>query len=167
MSDVGIVAPPDWCGGLTIGGVDLMRPGDGTFVAWSALDLGPFDDGPELRGGESTLYPGVAGRRANPRRLDETTYRLSAFICTGALDPDGDPNTNPYQGLKDNKAYLFDNVVAVGSTTKPAVYTAPNGSTAEADVQAQFVWGERDGDYDQPAVLFVKVPSGIFTPVEP
>lgn len=150
-------------GGLVVGDTDLVHPGGGPYVPWTILDLSPLWDDPDMRGA-STLYPGVPGQSPNIRRLDETTYRVPGFQCTGVLDPDGEPNANPAQGLKDNQAYLREHVVAVDLVSQLAVLTDPDGeNTSQAEVQCQFVWGDL-GAYDKSAVLFVKVHGGLFVP---
>lgn len=153
MTDYGLVVLPGQ-GELIIGGVSMSTP------AWWTLDLSPLWEFPELRG-QSTLYPGVSGRTANIRRVDETTYRVPMHI-TGAVDRTGTPHANPVMGLKINLDYLWENVVSVGSVTRAATLELPDESILEADVQIQIVLGELAGSYDKSAVLFVTVPAGRF-----
>lgn len=142
-------------GSLTINGVSMSTP------AWKILDLAPLWFPPDVRGG-NVVIPGVAGRHAYPRRVDETTYRLPMLVYHG-YDRTGSTYADPSNGLQTNVAYLYTNVVAptIG-TTVAAVLTLPSGSTQGANVQVQLEMSDHYGNSATKAVLHVTVPAGRF-----
>jgi hypothetical protein len=142
-------------GSLTINSVSLDTP------AWEIRDLSPLWFPPETRG-SNVVIPGVAGKHAFPRRVDETTYDLPMIIHHG-FDRLGGTYADPSNGLQTNVAYLYTNVVAptIG-TTVAAVLTLPSGATQGADVQVQLEMSDHYGNSATRAVLYVTVPAGRF-----
>jgi hypothetical protein len=162
VTDQGIAYLPGQ-GGLTVGVFNLTRPGGGAFVAWTILDHSPLWGFPSMRG-ESTLYPQVEGRAANPRYVDETVYRLP-FHITGALDPTGSPYANPVMGLALNLDYLWEHVIQPDVDTRTADLEMPDGTFRSGEVQLNLVVGDLLGSYDKPAELFVTVHAGMLAEV--
>lgn len=85
---------------------------DGTHLSidgcWDHNNIEALLSGPSTRG-ENRVIPGVAGRRAKPRRADETPYTINLTIY-GVNDPDGDPYDDPEVGVGLNITYLRENV---------------------------------------------------------
>lgn len=156
MTDPGLIVD-DGQGELVVADTSLRTP------AWWTLDLSPLWGPSDLRG-TNIIVPSLAGRRARPRRVDQTSYPL-AFWITGAVDQDGDAHANPVMGLATNLDYLWEHVASPPDppeTTRQAQLTMPDGSMRTADVQVTLSVNEKVGPYDASAVLTVTVPAGRF-----
>lgn len=88
---------------LEIDGVPLSTP------AWEHLDIHLLYSGPSTRG-ENRILPGAAGRRALPKRADETNRTLSLAIF-GFERWDGEPYDDAVQGLWANIAHFTTTVI--------------------------------------------------------
>lgn len=165
MSDPGIIVA-EGQGDLEIDGYSVVKPvSDSLYQPWTIEDLSSLWGPPAVRGA-NTLIPGIEGRYANPRRVDETTYQLIMHI-TGAIDQSGTPYSDPVMGLATNLDYLWDNVASPPTppdSTRSAVLTMPDDTTRDAEVQVQLQVGDLLGPYDKAAVLVVTVPAGRFVP---
>lgn len=145
---------------LEVGGVPLATP------AWRIRNLSALWAGPELRG-DSTLVPHADGRKANPRRVDETRMLFPLFVF-GDADADGNRYGKDDWELRLllNAEFLIDNVIsppAVGAT-RTAVWHRPDGTTRSAEVQPvgalDLVW---HAPHIQLGVLDLLVPAGVFS----
>ena len=146
--------------GMNAGEMEVVLPGPawgGDFVL-SAL-WGPAD-----QRGSSILIPYADGRRAVPRRRDETTRDLP-FTITGECDPDGEANEDFLVGLQENWEYLVENLgdPPPSGATREAVLVMPDTSERTADVQTQLLGGEQVDHYMR-AVLRLTIPAGYFEP---
>lgn len=147
-------------GELTINGVSMHTS------AWCLTDLSDLWGSYELRGSNKVI-PGVRGRRAYKRRVDETRYSLPMLI-TGYCDADGTPYgltgggyddiySDVYEdgpsgvifqeGLETNvlalhEALYLDDPSAIDRSLVPAVFTLPSGATRETDVQVLGLRGQ-------------------------
>lgn len=142
-------------GNLLINSVAMTTPG------WRMQDLSPLWFPPDVRG-SNVIIPGTAGRRAYTKRVDETSYDLPMLIYH-TVNISGSSYADHYDGLQENVAYLYANVVAptIG-TTVAAMLTYPSGSTASADVQCELELSQHLGVTSTLAVLTVTVPAGRF-----
>lgn len=146
-------------GTLTIDGFALNGP------AWDIPNPMKLLAEASLRG-ENTTLPGAAGRRGNPRRLDQSEHDL-AFLITGEADSTGTPHADPWFGLEANLDTLWTNVfapVASGRGTRAAVFTTVAGSVRTATVQVEPL--HLPNDIDDPtlveAVLHLTILTGRF-----
>lgn len=123
-------------GTLTVGDVLLNTD------AWCIPDMSPLWGVPELRG-QNRLIPGVQGRKAYKRRLDEHTVALP-FLITGYCNVDGIPyrdlGLSTDQGLEANVAFLYNNVFnpdvdGADDSTRLATFVLPSGNVRESNVQ--------------------------------
>lgn len=150
---------PETAGKLTIGGVDMHTP------AWNVLDVIPLWIHTMTRG-ENVLIPGAAGRRAYPRRVDESDYSLPMLIG-GVANLSGTPYANRWTGLQTNIEYLRANVVtppAAPTATRAATLLMPDGTTRTADVQVLSLDIMNPGTTaaSVEAVLNLRIPAGRF-----
>lgn len=132
-------------GTLTIEDVSLNTP------AWTLPDLSPLWATPTLRG-SNRLIPGLAGRKAYKRRLDETTHTLPILI-TGFCDQIGTPyddlGISFSQGLESNIRFLQTafglddpSAIASGDSTLTATFVLPSGDARIAPVQVLALSGQ-------------------------
>lgn len=106
--------------------------------AWCCLDLSPLWVPANSRG-ENAIVPGAPGRRAFPRRVDQTDVALR-IVVSGEADVGGNPYTRgAIYGLQQNLAYLCAHVVdppTAPTATVAATLQLPNSPTVlTADVQ--------------------------------
>lgn len=145
-------------GTLTINGVLMHCP------AWNVIRLVPLWLTPSVRGGPNRPIPGIAGRVAYRRRIDETVHSLPMMV-SGLRDRTGAINANPWAGLEANIAYLRANVVDPTNATdgtRAATLVMPSGATRTANIQ---VIGMTEGNvvmYVQKFTLDVIIPAGAF-----
>jgi hypothetical protein len=115
---------------LEIDGVPLSTP------AWEALNIQALYGGPARRG-ENRVIPGASGRRALPRRDDETNRTISLAIF-GFERWDGESYPDPVAGLWENLAHLRANVLnqpLTLNTTRTAVIHRPDAPDLTATIQ--------------------------------
>ena len=97
---------------LEIDDVPLSTP------AWEHLDIQALYSGPAMRG-ENRVMPGAYGRRALPKRPDETTRTLTIAVF-GFQRWDGTANPDPVAGLWENinhlHAFIIDPPATADST---------------------------------------------------
>lgn len=88
--------------------------------------------------GENVVIPSTPGRFPEPWRLDQSTYDLQ-IVIDGDNDWNGDPYSNPWEGLETNLEYLVDELIIppadVTVKTRPATLAMPSGAMRGADVQ--------------------------------
>lgn len=152
---------PDTCyGELIINDVTLHTP------AWCVTDLSELWGSFELRG-SNRLIPGMRGRKAYVRRVDETRYSLP-MVITGYCDPNGTPwNTDDpdvyydiyaeayghgpavtfANGLENNVAILqnsfrLDDPTAVPQSLFDADFVLPSGTVRSSQVQVLALRGQ-------------------------
>jgi hypothetical protein len=134
----GPILVDDSFGTLTIEDVSLNTP------AWCLPDMSPLWASRAQRG-SNRLIPGVTGRKAYKRRLDETKLSLPILI-TGFCDSEGtsyaDIGISFAQGLEANVKFLqnafgLDDpaLLSSGDSTLTATLTLPSGDSRVADVQ--------------------------------
>lgn len=115
---------------LVINGVE------GITAAWRHADLSPLLDDPPMRG-SNRLIPHAAGRRANPRYVDENGL-LIPWLIFGNFNADGTSTSDAKQGLKDHFAYLRTHLgmatQAAPAEVVTAVWHLDDASTLSADV---------------------------------
>lgn len=104
---------------------------------WCLTDLSSLWEEPNLRGA-NVVIPGIAGRHANPRRIDETDYALP-FLVSGTLDLTGVLAADENQQLFDTLAFLRAQILdppAPPTATRASTLYSPDGGTAlTADIQ--------------------------------
>lgn len=147
MSDwtAGPLRCADCHGHLTIDDVNLHTP------AWCLIDLSDLWGTQDLRGANRVI-PGMRGRKAYRRRIDQTRFQLP-FVISGACDENGflyaDAGLGWPEGLEANVAYLQNYLSAVdtdrGDSTRRATFTLPSGNVRRSWVQ---VLGIRGGLVD-------------------
>lgn len=93
---------------VEIDGVPLSTP------AWEHLDIQALYSGPGVRG-DNRVMPGAIGRRALPKRADETTRTLTLAIF-GFERWDGTVNADPIAGLWENIGHLMAFVIDAPTT---------------------------------------------------
>jgi hypothetical protein len=93
---------------LEIDNVPLSTP------AWEHLDIQALYSGAATRG-ENRVMPGAAGRRALPKRADETTRTLTLAVF-GFQRWDGTVNSDPVAGLWENIGHLHEFIIDTPAT---------------------------------------------------
>lgn len=144
-------------GDLTIGGVAM------NCAAWRVENLLDLWFPADQRGKDQQVA-GVAGARAK-RRVTTATKRSLRLTIVGDVDRTGATNSDWFEGLAANVAYLRDNVIAptgTGDGTRSAVLTMPNASTLTEPVHVEGMelgtW-RPDGLWCR-AVVTLSIPSG-------
>jgi hypothetical protein len=130
---------------VEIDGVPLSTP------AWEHLDIGAMYSGPAVRG-ENRVMPGATGRRALPKRADETTRTLTLAIY-GFQRWDGEPYPDPVAGLWENLGHFTTNVIDAPPTpdsTRLAKLIRP--AATELTARIQILGFEIDEAYSPAAV---------------
>ena len=105
-------------------------------AAWCLTDLSSLWE-PANQRGANVIIPEVAGRRAYPRKVDETDYALP-FLISGLVDETGAfTGEDENEQLRENLAYLRQYVLDPSAgATRPAQLKSPDASvTLTADVQ--------------------------------
>ena len=136
-------------------------------AACRILDLNPLSDAVPLRG-RNRIIPGADGRLAIRRRPDEFVVTLAAVV-NGAFGDDGEPNSNPRQGLRDYLRYLGGALGQGSATDESQVVTdwyQPDGTLYRTDAQWAGPYGARRvGPYVVRTTFDVVIPSGVWTEV--
>ena len=125
-----ICAPTD-LGALTINNVDMHIPG-----AWNVLNPQVLWVPTDTRGGNSVISH-ATGRLKKPWHIDQATYSL-LLASDGVNDVDGDPYTDPFEGLEYNIEYLVQNVILPPDeplASYDAELLMPSGSVRTGDIQ--------------------------------
>lgn len=147
---------PEW---LEVNGVSLSSK------AWRIADLGPLLGDADLKGSDEDDLWRTTGSRARPRYRAKTVYSFTIRIF-GAFDPDGNPNTDPLQGLIDNAEYLKANLGAASTVddgTVVAVWHRPDGTTRVADVHVSGPHDVQKAVFDKAeGTLTLSCPGGVF-----
>jgi len=121
----------DTIGSLTINNVLMHIDG-----AWNVLNPQVLWVPTDTRGANSVVSH-ASGRRKKPWHLDQSTYSLQ-LIIDGTKDWDGDPYTDPFEGLETNIEYLVQNVVLPPDeplASYDAELIMPSGNVREGAVQ--------------------------------
>lgn len=145
-------------GTLTINGVLMHCP------AWNVIRLVPLWLTPTVRGGPNRSIPGIVGRVAYRRRVDETAVSLPMMV-SGLRDRTGAINANAWIGLQANIDYLRANVTDPTNATdgtRAATLVMPSGATRSANVE---VLGMTEGNvvkFVQRFTLDLVIPAGGF-----
>lgn len=143
----------DAAGSLTIGDVDMTGP------AWQVMNLHELWL-PAAQRGNDVILAGTDGCLPRDRRRDSTTRTLRIKV-SGTVDPDGQPNSNAFEGLQEN----VDALAAVASPgLQEAVLGMPDGTERTADVHVsnlQFGEVNQAGKWVL-ATIDVTIPAGEF-----
>lgn len=145
-------------GVLTINGVSMHCP------AWNVVRLTSLWLTPTVRGGPNRAIPGITGRRAYRRRIDETAHSLPMLV-SGVRDRTGAIQANPWVGLQVNIAYLRANVVDPTNATdgtRAATLLMPDGTTRTANVEVIGMTAGEAVMYVQKFTLDLVIPAGAF-----
>jgi len=107
-------------GTLTINSLVMQCP------AWAVFDVTPLWEPPDLRGVDR-LIPGRPGRRALPRRVDESARSL-LMVIDGSVDWNGAVWPNEREGLRRNLKQLRTFVFTETNAPLPLTLTKPAGA---------------------------------------
>lgn len=144
-------------GSLTIGSVFMHRD------AFAVVDTLPLR-GASARRGADRLIPYADGLTPKRRRRTVTEVSLQ-MVIEGRIDVDGDPHSDPIEGLALNIEWLMSNLVEPlesGDGTRGASLTTPGGGpTLTGPVHVENMeLGDRNQTGLQLAVLDLSLPRG-------
>lgn len=156
----------NWDEWISVNSVQIPNDVDPLRHAWRYIDpgLSEIQQAAPVRG-ENTIIPAAPGRYPNPRTLDELVAQIPLQI-RGGFDVDGDPHTDPRQGLIDNFAYLKD---GLGLATQDDVgemvgvlWHQPSGAEFVASAFVELVGYVKRSDRIAETVLRLTISSGVF-----
>lgn len=140
-------------------GIQLQANGDDGFC----LVRNPWVlwHGPAVRGSDR-LIPGAAGVRPHRRRATVTKRQLELVIF-GDNDIDGDPHTDPQEGLEANVAYIRANItdpIVAEPGTRTVVVGLPSGATMTGEAHVEELELGAISGTTMLAVITLSIPAG-------
>jgi hypothetical protein len=133
--------------------------------AWNVLDYAQLWL-PRSQRGSNVTKPALSGRWAHRRRIDQTEYVLD-FVVGGVIDQYGTPHANRYEGLRENLAWLAENVVDPPPTgaTRTVYFLSPEAVTLTAEVQFLSIESAQRLDDVIVGTLHLLIPLGGFVEI--